>query len=59
MTTFQSTADYSCNVGQQFPSGEDEITRTCEDNGDWSGSTPQCQSKEEVHQASLNVMPLQ
>ena len=42
-TTVGSTALYSCGVGYNRVNGG-EFNRTCQLNGNWSGTTPQCQS---------------
>ena len=39
-TVFGSQATYTCNDGFVISSGDD--TRTCEANGEWSGSEPTC-----------------
>ena len=39
-TVFESQATYTCNDGFAISSGDD--TRTCEANGEWSGSEPTC-----------------
>ena len=44
-TTFQSTATYTCNLGYEFGSGVQEITRVCQANMEWSDSIPECQRK--------------
>ena len=41
-TTFNSTANYSCNVGYNITGAE---MRTCQENGSWSGQEPTCQSE--------------
>ena len=40
-TTFGQTATYSCNTGYNLVG---DSTRSCQANGDWSGSDPTCQS---------------
>ena len=40
-TTFGQTATYSCNTGYNLVG---DSTRTCQATGEWSGSTPTCQS---------------
>ena len=45
VTTFQSTATYTCNVGYEFSSGDQQIIRMCQANMEWSDSTPECQRK--------------
>ena len=40
-TTFGQNATYSCITGYNLVG---DSTRTCEANGDWSGSPPTCQS---------------
>ena len=42
-TTFQSMATYTCNMGYEFPSGNQQITRMCQADSTWSDSTPLCQ----------------
>ena len=39
-TTFGQTATYSCDTGYNLVG---DNTRTCQDTGVWSGSTPGCQ----------------
>ena len=39
-TVFESQATYTCNDGFIISSGNG--TRTCEANGEWSGSEPTC-----------------
>ena len=39
-TTFGQTVTYSCNTGFNLVG---DSTRTCQANGDWSGSAPTCQ----------------
>ena len=39
-TVFESQAAYTCNDGFVISSGDD--TRTCEANGQWSGTIPTC-----------------
>ena len=41
-TTEGSTATYTCNIGFNLVGDE---SRTCQANGDWSGSAPTCQSR--------------
>ena len=40
-TTVGSTANYTCNQGYTISNGNS--TRTCEANGQWSGSPPSCE----------------
>ena len=40
-TTFESTANYTCDLGYRLSNGN--ITRTCEANGNWSGDPPSCE----------------
>ena len=40
-TAFGSQATYTCNDGFVISSGDD--TRTCEANGEWSGTIPTCE----------------
>jgi len=42
-TTFGSSATYSCQRGYILVGGS---TRTCQDNGQWSGVAPVCRSKQ-------------
>ena len=44
-TTFQQTATYSCTTGHNLTG---DSTRTCQDNGVWSGSEPTCQSEQSL-----------
>ena len=39
--TFGQTASYSCNIGYNLTG---DSTRTCQADGNWSGSVPTCQS---------------
>ena len=39
-TTFNQTATYSCNTGYNLVG---DSTRTCQADGEWSGSAPTCQ----------------
>ena len=39
--TFQSVAEYTCDVG--FTLSGQSATRTCQSNGVWSGIQPSCQ----------------
>ena len=39
-TTFGQTATYSCNTGYNLVG---DSTRTCQSEGEWSGSAPTCQ----------------
>ena len=39
-TTFGQTATYSCNTGYNLVG---DSTRTCQAEGNWSGSAPTCQ----------------
>ena len=39
-TVYQSTAIYSCDTGYTLSGGQS--TRTCQDNGQWNGSAPEC-----------------
>ena len=39
---------YTCNMGYEFPSGVQQVTRMCQANSSWSGSTPQCQRKKKL-----------
>jgi len=41
-TTFESTANYTCNLGYSLNGNS---TRTCETNGEWSGDSPSCERK--------------
>ncbi len=41
-TTYQETATYTCNDGYQLVGA---LTRTCQDNGEWSLSAPTCRGK--------------
>ena len=41
VTTFGQTATYSCNSGYNLVG---DSTRTCQAEGEWSGSVPTCQS---------------
>ena len=45
-TTFGSTATYECDAGYVLVGGEE--TRTCQENGQWSGTAPTCNSKSSV-----------
>lgn len=36
-------ATYTCIAGYEFPSGDEEISRTCQSDGTWSDLLPQCQ----------------
>ena len=38
-TTFGSTATYSCNGDRELTG---DMTRTCQANGTWSGTSPEC-----------------
>ncbi len=49
-TTFMNTATYTCNNGYTLTG---DATRTCQDNGEWSGSASTCESK---YISSLNVV---
>ncbi len=40
-TTFESTAEYTCNIGFILIGN---LRRTCQANGQWSGSEPACTS---------------
>ena len=42
-TTFQSIAIYTCDMGYEFPSDAQQITRMCQADSTWSDSTPLCQ----------------
>lgn len=42
-TTFQSTANYTCDMGYQFPSGAQVMAILCQADMMWSGPLPQCQ----------------
>ena len=44
------TATYTCNSGFEI-SGSD--TRTCQSNGDWSGSAPTCEGKYSILQVLI------
>ena len=44
-TTFQQTATYSCTTGHNLTG---DSTRTCQNNGVWSGSEPTCQSEQSL-----------
>ena len=35
-------ASYTCNSGYEL---QDDSTRTCQNNGQWSGDAPTCESK--------------
>lgn len=43
VTTFQSTASYSCDLGYQFPSEAQVMNITCQADMTWSGPTPVCE----------------
>ncbi len=46
-TTFMNTATYTCNTGYALVGGTSTMTRTCQGNGMWSGTTsPTCESKD-------------
>ena len=45
-STVGSTATYECDTGYVLVGGED--TRTCQENGEWSGTAPTCNSKSSV-----------
>ena len=42
-TTLGSNATYSCNIGHNVQGGTP--MRTCNSNGDWSGSAPTCERR--------------
>ena len=41
-TTFESTANYTCDLGYSL---NEDSSRTCEANGNWSGDPPSCERK--------------
>ena len=52
-TTFGSTATHTCNIGFLLCG---ENNRTCQSNGSWSGSTPDCISKYWYSVMLVNLM---
>ncbi len=51
---YQSTASYTCDTG--YTLNGNHTTRICQDNGQWSGSIPNCSRKSELnfyHAASI------
>ena len=42
-TTFESTANYTCNMGYRLSNGN--TSRTCEATEEWSGDPPSCECK--------------
>ena len=47
-----STATYGCNLGYVRVG---TATRTCQDDGEWSGSEPSCRSKQKLVQEYMCV----
>ena len=52
-TIVDSTATYSCNDGFTL---EGQSTRTCQDDGEWSGSAPTCERKLDVANLCIHAV---
>ena len=52
-TTVGSTATYTCNDGFGL---QGQSTRTCQTNGQWSGSAPICQRKLDVANLCIHAL---
>ena len=52
-TVVDSTATYSCNDGFTL---EGQSTRTCQDDGEWSGSAPTCERKLDVANLCIHAV---
>ena len=56
-TTLGSTANYTCNHGYSLSNGSS--TRTCEADGEWSGSPPSCEREYTCHhKQSIHVLSI-
>ena len=42
-TTFEDTANYTCEVGFKFPSGASLVVTSCNDTGKWTAANETCQ----------------
>ena len=42
-TTFEDTANYTCEVGFKFTSGASLAVTSCKDTGNWTSSNETCQ----------------
>ena len=42
-TTFEDTANYTCEVGFRFPNGVKLLVKSCNDSGNWSGPNETCE----------------
>ena len=52
-TTFENTANYTCEVGFRFPSGASVVVTSCKDSGNWTTVNETCRCKHCVTQRSV------
>ena len=42
-TTFEDTANYTCEIGFRFPSGASLVVTSCSETGNWTATNETCQ----------------
>ena len=42
-TTFEDTANYTCEIGFRFPSGASIVVTSCSETGNWTATNETCQ----------------
>ena len=55
-TTFEYTANYTCEVGFRFPSGASLVVTSCSDTGNWTATNETCEGQHAVMYFSVNYV---
>ena len=52
-TTFEYTANYTCEVGFRFPNGASLVVTSCSDRGNWTATNETCEGQHAVMYCSV------
>ena len=55
-TTFEYTANYTCEVGFRFPSGASLVVTSCGDIGNWTAANETCEGQHAVIYCSVKYV---